>query len=119
MVPTWQLERQAGHQAGGEVLRYETRRVDTGVEELLARGGREDGERGVGEVRERLGGKLVHQDPVPGVAVVPAGRESERSLGEDLRLRLRMVLDHMLGRLHVAGRGEWLGDVSWRRLRLS
>ena len=55
-MPPWQLERQAGHQAGGEVLRYETRRVDTGVEELLARGGREDGERGVGEVRERLGG---------------------------------------------------------------
>ena len=50
---------------------------------------------------------------------MPAGRESERSLGEDLRLRLRMVLDHMLGRLHVAGGGEWLGDVSWRRLRLS
>lgn len=34
-----QLQGKAGHQGRGDVLRYETRRVDTGVEELLGRGG--------------------------------------------------------------------------------
>ena len=118
LVPAGQLERQPGDEARGEAVRCETRRVETGVEDLLAGGGGEDGQRGVREVRQGLGGQLVDQDPATGVSVMSARRESERSLGEELRLRLGMVLDHMLG-LHVAGRGEGLGDVSRRRLRLS
>lgn len=65
VVSPGQLQGQAGHQARGDVLRYETRRVDTGVQQL-ARGGRgEDGEGGVREVRQRLGGQMVDQDPAP------------------------------------------------------
>jgi hypothetical protein len=44
----WHTERKAGHEAGGNILRYETRRVDTGGEKLVG-GGR--GEEGEGRVR--------------------------------------------------------------------
>ena len=58
-MPAGQCEGQPGHQTGGDVLRYETRRVDTGVQEVARWGGRQDGQWGAGEVRQGLGGEVV------------------------------------------------------------
>ena len=44
LVPPGQLQGQPGHQTGGDVLRYETRRVDTGVQQVARWGGRQDGQ---------------------------------------------------------------------------
>ena len=46
LLPPGQLEGKPGHEARGDVLRYETRRVDTGVQQLLGRRRGEDGEGG-------------------------------------------------------------------------
>ena len=58
LVPPGQLEGQPGHQAGGDVLRYETRRVDTGVQQVASRGGGQDGQWRAGQVRQGLGGEV-------------------------------------------------------------
>ena len=58
-MPPGELEGQPGHQTGGDVLRYETRRVDTGVEQVAGRGGRHQGQWGAGQVGQRLGGQVV------------------------------------------------------------
>lgn len=50
---------------------------------------------------------------------MPAGREGQRSLTEQLGLRLRMMLDNMLPGLHVTGRGERLRHMSRGRLGLT
>lgn len=62
---------------------------------------------------------MVDQDPAPRVPVVPARGQGERPLAEELWLRLRMVLDDMLGLLHVAGGGERLRHMSRGRLGLT